>query len=417
MKRLSELLSKPIISLYEGKTEGTIKNAVFNKNLTKLKWLVLFDDKDILEEKYLPAKDIFSVGENAVVIKNSQAIMPNLPEVTEQKHNNPINTLIYTPQGNLVDVVADVLLDDKNMIEKIELKAGKNLNPSQIVVNGQDTLILQDEKNPVNISSFKEKGFPKTGKTTDKRKVQIMQVNEEVNKEIAEQIGEEKVNKTINKESRQAYEPKIKQKKIEKKEKNVKVKTLVKEKLPAKTNSNNKAKKTNSPQKSIKAEEKFASEKVKPILKNESVTESLKITNDIKETSDKIEREQKEQLAERTTKLEKEVKKSTKTNPFKEFTRRENAKTQDETRTKLKERIQNETPKPAKATNFNFEASSATPNIIFAGNNFLLNRTSLKNIYTLNNEIIIKAGEQITKQKIDKALICGKLQELIKYSK
>ena len=59
MRRLSELLSKPVISLYEGKTEGTIKNAVFNKNLKKLKWLVLFDDQDMLEQKIFAGKRSF----------------------------------------------------------------------------------------------------------------------------------------------------------------------------------------------------------------------------------------------------------------------------------------------------------------------------------------------------------------------
>ena len=176
MRRLTELLSKPVISLYEGKTEGTIKNAVFNKNLKKLRWLVLFDDQDMLEQKFLPADEVFSVGENAVIIKNSQAIVPNLPDADTQKQNNPINTPIYTTGGNLIDKVGDVLLDEKNMLQVIELKSGQQLMLNQIIVSGQDTLILQDEKNPINISSLKEKRVPKPKAEMQKRKVEIMQV-------------------------------------------------------------------------------------------------------------------------------------------------------------------------------------------------------------------------------------------------
>ena len=132
MRILTELLSKPVISLYEGKTEGTIKNAVFNKNLKKLRWLVLFDDQDMLEQKFLPADEVFSVGENAVIIKNSQAIVPNLPDADTQKQNNPINTPIYTTGGNLIDKVGDVLLDEKNMLQVIELKSGQQLLTSAV---------------------------------------------------------------------------------------------------------------------------------------------------------------------------------------------------------------------------------------------------------------------------------------------
>lgn len=415
MRRLSELLSKPIISLYEGKTEGTIKNAVFNKNLTKLKWLVLFDDKDILEQKYLPAKDIFSVGEQALVIKNGQAILPNLPDQDEEMQNNPINTTIYTPQGNLVDIVGDVLLDDKNVVEKIELKQKEQLNPDQIVVSGKDTLILQDEKNPINISSLKVKGFPKASKASDKRKVQVMQVKNEV-EEIVEEITEQKpeellkevVEEKIEEIAEEKIEPKPQPKPKPKQKVEKTVKKEIEEKPKPKTNAEPKV--ATKPKKQPKPKKQIVEDK--PLANTFEITKGIDEANESLEKAKKELIAKKEQLSEEITKLKKEVKSATKPNRFKEFLKRENKKNDAKN-----EVIKEEAPKPVKAKCFTFEQNTATPNIVFASNNFLLNRTALKNIYTINNELIIKAGEQITKQKIDKALICGKLQELIRFSK
>jgi len=160
MRSVTEILSKPVISLYEGKTEGTIKNVIFSKELKALKWLVLFDDKEMLEQKYLYAKDIFNIGENAVVVKNGECIVPNIIDDEPLQHN-PINCAVYTVNGNVVDTVIDAVLDDKHNTIYLELKNGTQISPEKIVITGQDALILQDENNPININSLKQKNFPK----------------------------------------------------------------------------------------------------------------------------------------------------------------------------------------------------------------------------------------------------------------
>ncbi|MDD4210944.1 MAG: PRC-barrel domain-containing protein [Clostridia bacterium] len=407
MRRLSELLSKPVISLYEGKTEGTIKNAVFNKNLKKLKWLVLFDDQDMLEQKFLPAKEVFSIGENAVIIKNSQAIIPNLPDIDEQRQNNPINTPIYTVSGNLIDRVGDVILDEKNALQIIELKSGKELTPEQIVVSGQDTLILQDENKPININNFKEKSFPKPKADLEKTKVKIMQteVAPKNSKPKPEPVSEPKPEPKPELKPEHKPEPKPELKpEPEPEPKKNKILAVEEQKV---SNSNELVKEE-------PINKKISPEIIEqPNSQDESVFE---ITKGIDEANEELEKakqqliQKKEELTGQIEQLKEDVKEVVKPKRLKK------EKPKKLPKTKALSTVE-EKPRLPRAKNFVFNEKTALPTKVLCNTSFLLNRICTKNIYTLNNEIIIKRGENISQSKIDKTLLHGKLQELIKFSK
>ena len=69
-------------------------------------------------------------------------------------------------------------------------------------------------------------------------------------------------------------------------------------------------------------------------------------------------------------------------------------------------------------TNPNYTLSPlASPPKIIGNNDFLLGRKADKNIYSLNNELIIKKDSQITKKHLELAKRHGKLAELTIYSK
>ena len=193
MRRLTELVSKPVISLYEGKTEGTIKNVIFSKALKSIKWLVLFDDKDMLEQKYISVKEIFNIGDTAVVIKNSQNIIPNIAQV-DSKQNNPINCSVYTVTGDFVNTVCDVILDENFNTLSLELKNGAQIEKEKLVVTGQDAVILQDENNPIHINSFRQKKIPKIKTFENNQKVHIMSVSSQTKNKEIEMEKEQKVN-------------------------------------------------------------------------------------------------------------------------------------------------------------------------------------------------------------------------------
>ena len=58
MYKLSEILSKPILSLFNGKVEGTIKTAIFDKKLQK---------KDLTEQLNISSTTIAKMGKGEKV--------------------------------------------------------------------------------------------------------------------------------------------------------------------------------------------------------------------------------------------------------------------------------------------------------------------------------------------------------------
>lgn len=445
MRRLTELLSQPVISLYEGKTEGTIKNVVFNKNLKKLKWLILFDDKDLLEQKFLPAKDIFNIGENAVVIKNNATIVPTLSSLDEAKENNPINTSIYTVNGTLIDKVSDVILDEKNNTQFLELKNGTQISLEQIVVSGKDALILQDENNPISISSFKKKSFPKTSNAD--QTVRILEVKEETAQKPKPQKVSAKKEEAVKKvETTPAVEPTVEpvieptvepvaEPAVESKKEptpkpgpkptpEVVEKEVVKEKEepspmlePVEEKKEEVVKeetpKEPTPTKKPKATGKKKPATTKPKAKKEvtetTPEEEVPPQPNLEEESEKIEAEleyEKEALKEKKQILEKEI------NALKNSVKKL-------IKPRKKEEVKKEELSPPKIKTKPpvFSENSVRPTRILSNNSFLLKRIATKTIYTFNQEIILKAGEQVTRNHIDKAFVTGKLQELIKFTK
>ena len=45
MYKLSDILSKPVVNLYNGNYEGTIKDISFDEKFKQAKWLILFDEE------------------------------------------------------------------------------------------------------------------------------------------------------------------------------------------------------------------------------------------------------------------------------------------------------------------------------------------------------------------------------------
>lgn len=66
--KISELISKPVISLYNCKLEGIVENIIFNKYNKVVKYFIVFNEED--DVKYiLDVKDIQNTKSDAITIK------------------------------------------------------------------------------------------------------------------------------------------------------------------------------------------------------------------------------------------------------------------------------------------------------------------------------------------------------------
>ncbi|MGN1213025.1 MAG: PRC-barrel domain-containing protein [Christensenellales bacterium] len=154
MKTLSNLIGKPIISIYDGKIEGYVKNLLFDKKLTKLCFLQFFDD-NTQEDKLLNVKSIYSIGQDAIILRNSFDVM--LDTIDVSNYVNPNNFDIYSVDGNKIGKVSDITLNDKNKIENLVLQDKTKLLIKNILNVGDKVVILKQGQSKLNISFFKSK--------------------------------------------------------------------------------------------------------------------------------------------------------------------------------------------------------------------------------------------------------------------
>ena len=167
MYKLSEVLSKPILSLFTGKVEGTIKTAIFDKKLQKIKYLLVFNENEQNDEYIIPTQNFFAIGENALVIKNSSCLEPLSNFEPQITFNNPINLRTFTTKGNLLGNVTDVFFDEKFVVEKILLSNNQTIDITDLASFSENSIIVQDKDKKVNISKFCEQKRPRLIKSNE----------------------------------------------------------------------------------------------------------------------------------------------------------------------------------------------------------------------------------------------------------
>ena len=66
MRYVSEIIGKPLISLYEGEKFGYITDILTNKNFTKLSWLIIENTFDTVKTlKAVKILNVYSIGLDA----------------------------------------------------------------------------------------------------------------------------------------------------------------------------------------------------------------------------------------------------------------------------------------------------------------------------------------------------------------
>ncbi len=191
MYRVSNILSKQVINLYDGKFEGTIKNICLKENLKQIKWFILFDEDG--EEFMLDPNKIYKVGQ-AITIKNNDGIF-NTSNIYNMENNNPINLMCYSVNGEIIGKVSDVELSKNFYIENFYIDENK-ITTNQIVKISKNLIIVNTEKTKVSLSTFKPKIPIINDQDTNIVEIQPMDIQPQIEKEIPQEIQEEKTLQT-----------------------------------------------------------------------------------------------------------------------------------------------------------------------------------------------------------------------------
>ncbi|MDR1094052.1 MAG: hypothetical protein LBL66_07890 [Clostridiales bacterium] len=174
MVKLSEFLGKPLISLYEGRLEGVVMGAAFEKPLKKAQWLLLLDERDEdCDKKTVALADVYALGENAVMIKSGNAVKDARAVGFEE--NNPLGHTVYTAGGKLLGAVEDVVLGPKYAVEALLYGGGIRIGMKELLTAGTDIMVAGDGDKPVKLAKPAAKAAPRPKPKDKTRTVQALE--------------------------------------------------------------------------------------------------------------------------------------------------------------------------------------------------------------------------------------------------
>ncbi|KXG77907.1 PRC-barrel domain-containing protein [Thermotalea metallivorans] len=163
MKSLKEIINLPIISVFEGKEVGKIKNVVIDPQNGNVEYF-LVDDQSMFSVKVVPMSKIMGIGDEALMIETSDLVMDAQkdPKVVDLlgKNVSVVNSKIFTKKGKNLGSVAEVFIDDENgkilgcEIEKEGTR--KFISSDSVITYGKEVTIVEHDIHDKLMESIEE---------------------------------------------------------------------------------------------------------------------------------------------------------------------------------------------------------------------------------------------------------------------
>ena len=147
MSKISEIISKQVVSLYEAKIVGTVVNVTFDEKLSKLKSFIVIDE-DSEEEYELSFKDVYA-EKDSFVIKNQTKLKGVYFEAFS---NNPINKICLSVEGEVLGKVTEIEVSGED-VTAIILNDESRVAPSDVLAC-ESVLIINRGENKVKRAGF-----------------------------------------------------------------------------------------------------------------------------------------------------------------------------------------------------------------------------------------------------------------------
>lgn len=167
MRFLSDFIAKKVLNISSGQVEGTIKNACFDTNFKKIENFKMFDEDD--EEYLLNVKKICAVGQDAVVIRNKEAMVLAINEA-ECHDFSTMNMQVYSADGKNLGKVGDIEFSDNYKLTS--LVVGENNIPLENIISLGKVIVTKGENFSKMLSKTRSNPFKAT--TTSNHKVTIL---------------------------------------------------------------------------------------------------------------------------------------------------------------------------------------------------------------------------------------------------
>ena len=126
MLNLTDIISKPVLSLSQGKALGSVENIVFDSKLCKMTYLCIFDE-EYGDKRYIPSGLVLYACNNSVVVKSAFYFDKEIIE------NCPLRANVYSYDGKKSGIITDILLADDFTLLYLKDDSGKIIKRQNIV--------------------------------------------------------------------------------------------------------------------------------------------------------------------------------------------------------------------------------------------------------------------------------------------
>ncbi len=172
MYKISDIISTPIISLYESEYIGIINNIMFDCKSKKIKYVCILDEEENTP-KVISSGNIYRIGECCIFVKNKNQIeLESNCSMDLENCINPINLKVYNLDCQYIGTSRDIIVDEKFHIQNILLNNGQVVESKDIFNIGKNTIIIGSSN--IKVNSLKPITKKIRIKKTEEKKVLIL---------------------------------------------------------------------------------------------------------------------------------------------------------------------------------------------------------------------------------------------------
>lgn len=162
MIKISDLLGKPLISLFDAKAVGFISNVWFDSKLVAAKTAEITSDDDEFPERSYTQIRYMECDGDAAVIKSLAGVTSLNSSVATV--SSPINRRAFNQNGKDLGTVRDVILEN-NRTQKIICEKAE-FTPKELLSLGDNLCIFNDTGKPIKLARPKvPRPTPKAAET------------------------------------------------------------------------------------------------------------------------------------------------------------------------------------------------------------------------------------------------------------
>lgn len=154
MYKISNIISMPVISIYESEYFGIVYNVMIDTKCKKIKYICILNENDNIP-RIISINDVYKIGNDCIFIKNKDSISLQMNHDHELKnYSNPINLLAYDFEGKYLGIVNDAICNNKNKLEEFIIN-NESYKISEIFNIGNSAILVYNQK--IDIKKFKPK--------------------------------------------------------------------------------------------------------------------------------------------------------------------------------------------------------------------------------------------------------------------